>query len=214
MKINHILFDLDDTLYRSSSGLFQEISRRMTAFVARYCDLDQAAAINRREEYRIHYGTTLGGLMQHGGLKDPEEFIRAVHPRDVDSYITPDFALRPMLRAISCPKSIFTNSPREHAERVLEFFGITDCFCHIFDIRFSGFVGKPDADAYRKVLDVLGEVPGRVLFIDDSASYLRGYQKLGGQVLQVREDGVSAGDWLCLKGIKELPDFLKTVSVV
>ncbi len=35
MNIQPILFDHDDTLYRSSSGMFPEIRRRLTRFVAR-----------------------------------------------------------------------------------------------------------------------------------------------------------------------------------
>jgi putative hydrolase of the HAD superfamily len=161
----------------------------------------------------VHYGTTLGGLLHNAGLTDPEEFMYEVHPNNIESFIEYDSGLRPMLAGIDIPKSIFTNSPSEHAERVLDYFGIKDCFREIFDIRFSRFVGKPHIQSYRNVLSVVNHPPEHVLFIDDSGSYLEGYQRLGGPVLQIRENGVASGDWPCLQEIKELPRFLSSRSL-
>jgi putative hydrolase of the HAD superfamily len=212
MKPRHFLFDLDDTLYRHSSGLFTEISRRMTHFVARHCGLDEAAAQARRREYLARYGTTLTGLMEAAGLADPEPFIAEVHPTDIGAYLPPDPGLRPMLLGLAQPKSVFTNSPLEHAQRVLGHFGVRDCFTQIFDLRFSEFRGKPRAGAYKRVLEVIGEQPAHVLFLDDAHAYLESYRLLGGSVLQVREDGIPSGDWPCLKDVKELPVWLASVK--
>jgi putative hydrolase of the HAD superfamily len=212
MNPRHVLFDLDDTLYKSSSGMFPEIRRRMTVFVARFLGLSEDAANAKREEFVTRFGTTLGGLLREAGLEDPEIFLREVHPADVAAYIAPDPGLRPMLRALDVSKSVFTNSPREHAERVLEFFGIRDCFREIYDIRFSGFCGKPLAAAYRRVLAALGETAGRVLLVDDSTAYLQTFRDMGGRVLQVREDGAPTGEWPCLKDIKDLPGFLESTA--
>jgi putative hydrolase of the HAD superfamily len=212
MNLRHILFDLDDTLYRSSSGMFPEIRRRMTTFVARFFGLSREKAFRKRQEFVDRYGTTLGGLLESGALTDPELFLEEVHPENVGSFIAPDPGLRPALLSIDCPKSVFTNSPREHAERILDFFGIRDCFREIYDIRFSGFQGKPRADAYRRVLEAVGEPPERVLLVDDSTAYLRAFYNLGGRVLQIREDGVPTGEWPCLKGIKDLPRFLTSAG--
>jgi putative hydrolase of the HAD superfamily len=214
MRLKHILFDLDDTLYRASSGLFNEIKRRMTAFVAAYfkVDAEQASAI--RKDYAARYGTTLGGLVGEGGLADPEEFLTAVHPADVSPYIAPDPGLRAMLESLPLPRSIFTNSPLEHAQRVLAQLGVADCFPRIFDIRFCGFRGKPLPESYRSVLAALDLNINEVLFVDDASSYVKGYAELGGPVVQVREDGVAAGDWPCLRNIRELPGLLQTMSTV
>jgi putative hydrolase of the HAD superfamily len=209
MKLHHILFDLDDTLYRSSSGMFPEIRRRMTAFVAGFLGLSEQEANAKRREYAARFGTTLGGLVQSAGLADPEIFLEEVHPVDVRAYITPDPGLRPLLSGIDCPKSVFTNSPREHAQRVLDVLGISDCFREIYDIRFSGFQGKPLAAAYRRVLAALGEPADRVLFVDDSTSYLQSFVAMGGLVVQIREDGVPTGAWPCLREIKDLARFLE-----
>jgi putative hydrolase of the HAD superfamily len=208
MRLSHILFDLDNTLYRASGGLFDEIKRRMTAFVAGHFRVNEEKAAAIRKDYGARYGTTLGGLLREGGLADADEFLAAVHPEDVGPFIVPDPGLRPMLEGLPCPRSIITNSPREHAERVLAVLGVADCFNRIFDIRFVRFAGKPQPEAYERVLDALRLPAESVLFVDDAAAYLQGYRKLGGPVVQVREDGASSADWPCLRDVKELPAFL------
>ncbi len=212
MHVSHLLFDLDNTLYRASGGMFDEIKRRMTAFTARYFGISEAEATAVRRDYTARYGTTLGGLLGEGGLEDPEEYLATVHPEDVGPYIIPDPGLRRALLSLPQPKSIFTNSPREHAERVLDCLGVTDCFGRIFDIRSCNFAGKPRPEAYRSALDALGLPPGEVLFLDDATEYLKGYVALGGPAVQVREDGVPTGDWPCLRDVKELPGYLERVS--
>jgi putative hydrolase of the HAD superfamily len=212
MRIAHILFDLDNTLYKASSGLFDEIRTRMTGFVARFFNVGEQEAAAIRQGYGAKYGTTLGGLLQEGGLRDPEEYLASVHPRDVGAYITPDPGLRPMLVGLPYPKSIITNSPREHALRVLEFLGVADCFGRVFDIRFCNYQGKPMPEAYRLVLTELGRKIENALLVDDVKAYLEAYAALGGPVVQVREDGIASGGWPCLKDVKELPGILETLS--
>lgn len=68
----YLLFDLDETLYPSSCGLMQEVSRRMTAFVAGYLKIDPQRAAELRKELSRKYGTTLTGLIREHGLADPE----------------------------------------------------------------------------------------------------------------------------------------------
>jgi putative hydrolase of the HAD superfamily len=87
------------------------------------------------------------------------------------------------------PKSIFTNSTREHAERVLEILGVRRHFEHIFDIRVGGWITKPDPRVYEHVLTALGIRAEECLFVDDSAMNLEGAQALGLHTVQVVEGG-------------------------
>ncbi|HEQ71213.1 MAG TPA: pyrimidine 5'-nucleotidase, partial [Spirochaetia bacterium] len=133
MKLTHILFDLDNTLYPASTGIFPEIARRMTAFVAEFFSCDTTRAETIRREYARRFGTTLGGLLAVGGLQDPELFLERVHPENVADYIPKNAALGKMLAALPYSKAVLTNSPREHAERVLERLEIRSFFPHVFD---------------------------------------------------------------------------------
>jgi len=210
MQINYLLLDLDNTLYNASTGLFEEISRRMTAFVAGFFKIPADKAASLRMEYSNRYGTTLGGLLAEGGLLDPEQFIHDVHPTGVDQYIPEDPALGPMLESIPLPKAILTNSPSEHADRVLARLGIRDCFEHIFDIRFSGFMGKPVTDCYTRVCAKIKREPREVLFLDDLPQYLEAFRLMGGNVLLVGEHGNWADSaFPRIREISELAEYLE-----
>src|SRR3569833_1692474 len=57
------VFDLDNTLYPAASHVFDQISRRMTAFIAEHFDIAPDAALARQKDYFRRYGTTLRGLI-------------------------------------------------------------------------------------------------------------------------------------------------------
>jgi putative hydrolase of the HAD superfamily len=209
----YLLFDLDETLYPASCGLMQAVSERMTAFVAEYLGLPEAKAVELRRGLSLRYGTTLTGLMREHGLMDPERYLAYTHDVDVERILPRDPRLAPALRAIPLPKSVLTNSPLEHALRVLEHLEIRGLFERIFDIRFNGLAGKPDAAVYPRVLEELGRRSEEVLLIDNRLDYLQAFRALGGRVLLINERGGCApagepGEVPCLRDVKELPAFL------
>ena len=213
--LRHLLVDLDDTLYPASSGLREEIVRRMTAFVARFLETDEETAAGIRHDLSRRYGTTLSGLIQQFRYTDADEYLAYTHPVEVERFLRPDPALRPALQRVRLPMSILTNSPREHAERILRYLGILDLFVRIYDIRFNDLEGKPHTSLYTRVLRDLGLQAGEVLLIDNRVDYLLGFEKLGGRVLLVEEGECGSeavrgeGKHLpCLQSIKELPDYL------
>jgi len=212
MNIEYLLFDLDNTLYPKSSGMGIEIDHRMTAFVAEHLGIPPTNAKAKRIKYRDNYGTTLQGLVHDDGFNNPEEFFNKVHPADIHRYIEKDPQLREMLLSIKIPKSILTNSPREHAFRILKYLEIDTFFENIFDIRFNNFKGKPALELYEKVLKTIDKKPQNVLFIDDLELYLQPFMEIGGNVLLVNEN--EAGSVLnsipVINSIKQLPRYLKT----
>jgi putative hydrolase of the HAD superfamily len=212
-RLCHLLFDLDETLYPSSSTLGAEISRRMTVFVCKYLgkSVEEAAAVRR--DLSARYGTTLAGLIAEHGLVDTEGYLEFCHPADVQRYLQPDPSLGAALSALTLPKSILTNSPREHAERILAFLGIRSHFLRIYDIRFSGLRGKPHEQTYRDVLADLDCAATEVLFIDNRRDYLEGFQALGGQVLLLDDrrpaGGRGAERLPRISAVRELPAYLQ-----
>ena len=62
MKYKHLLFDLDNTLYPSSSDMDKGITRRMLECVAEYFNCSIERAIELRKERITHYSTTLEWL--------------------------------------------------------------------------------------------------------------------------------------------------------
>jgi putative hydrolase of the HAD superfamily len=114
----YLLCDLDETLYPSSCGLMQAVSARMTAFVAEYLRVGQEEAGRIRRRLRVVYGTTLTGLMREYGLQVAEQYLAYTHDVPVESFVAADPQLSAALSSMPQPKSVLTNSPLEHAERV------------------------------------------------------------------------------------------------
>ncbi|RKX81881.1 MAG: pyrimidine 5'-nucleotidase [Spirochaetes bacterium] len=212
MNLEYLLFDLDNTLYPKSSGMGKEIDHRMTSFVAEHLGISPKDAKAKRIRYRDNYGTTLQGLVRDDAFDDPEEFFNKVHPTDIYRYIEKDPRLREMLLNIKIPKSILTNSPEEHAKRILKYLEIDTCFENIFDIRFNNLEGKPAIELYKKVLKTIDKKPENVLFIDDLELYLRPFKEIGGNVLLVSENaaGKDLNGIPVINNIKQLSEYLET----
>jgi putative hydrolase of the HAD superfamily len=210
--ITYLLFDLDETLYPSSSGMVEEISRRMTRYVSQYLHLDETEAAQIRRSLSQKHGTTLSGLMSEHNLKDPESYLEFAHPTDVDNFLHKDPELVSALSSIDLPKSILTNAPAEHARRILEYLEIEQHFEQIFDIRMCGFRGKPEKFVYVNVLAVLNRQASEVLFIDNRIDYLLAFREIGGNVVWVVEQPTEIGGYYevpRIAHVKELPAYLK-----
>ena len=207
--IDHILLDLDNTVYPASSPLQDEIGRRMTDYVARLLAVSEEDALRIRRRYLRRYGTTLAGLLAGNHRVDVDRYLKACHPERVESFLEKDPLLRESLEAVSPPLSILTNSPIEHAGRVLRCLGIEDLFENVFDIRFNRFQGKPSPAVFDRVLTHLSLEPSAVLFVDDFPVHLISYRGMGGLVLLVDEVGKHADCGLpSIRYIRELPDYL------
>ncbi len=178
--VRALLFDLDNTLYSETTGMERDILRRMSEYVAGFLGIaPEDANVLRRERVR-NYGTTLEWLMAEHGLTDAEEYLAAIHPRGEEYCVPPDPDLELFLDSIALPKAIMTNSPSEHAERVLAKLGVAECFSAIFDIRFNHFHGKPHRSAFDRVLAAFGYGASEVFFVDDLRHYVRGFYDMGG----------------------------------
>ena len=201
MRPRHILCDLDRTVYPLSCPIFAEINRLMSRFVARLLGVDLEEADRLRADRLPRFGSTLGWLINEHGLEDPEDFLAYTHPVDVARFMEPDSAVASALESIEIPKSILTNSPMEHALRVLRHLQLEHLFDGVFDLRYSDFVGKPAESTYRSVLHDIGCTPEEALLIDDSPLYIRAFRDLGGQVLLMSD----SSDTPHISSLVELP---------
>jgi putative hydrolase of the HAD superfamily len=188
MSIDVVLFDLDDTIYPASNGLMQSIDRRIGEFVQQALGLDEEAALLLRRQYYAEFGTTLRGLQHHHRHIETESYLQYVHDVALDAFLQSDEHLDKILGALPARKAIFTNSPREHAERILQTLGIAEHFERIFDIRLFEFVGKPDPAAYQLVLDELGVEGPDALLIEDTAKNLVPATQFGMTTVLISEE--------------------------
>jgi len=207
--LRYLLLDLDNTLYSGDRGMERDILHRMNDFVAKYLGMSEHEARELRRERVKSYGTTLEWLMSEEGFSDPEVFFAAIHPEGEEYCINPDPRLALLLDAIDLPKAIFTNSPSEHAQRVLRKLGVGEFFEAIYDIRFCSLKGKPHAEAFRRVCAACGAEPEDILFVDDLPKYVRGFVELGGKGVVIDELGRHENSGLRrIHSLAELPDLL------
>lgn len=186
-----ILFDLDNTLYSPATGVMKEMNRRMILFTAEYLGVTEEEASEMRREKPLLFGTTLQWLRVCHGMMNPEPYIAAVHPGDIESWIAPDPLLRKSLSSLESDFVLFTNSPLEHADRTLKALGIDDLFPRIWDIRRMGYRGKPQQDSYRRILGDLGLAAGDCILVDDNEANLSAFREMGGHIFPVRDEPVS-----------------------
>ncbi len=176
--IKYLLFDLDDTLYKPTSGLMQEISERMSEYMVTRIGISPDDVDRQRKDYWARYGTTLRGLYIERHV-DPHDFLDFVHDVDIEKYLQRDERLDAMLTHLPQTKAIFTNAPGDYAQRVLRALGVEKHFAQIFDIHFIEYASKPNPLAYARVVAALPVPPTECLMIDDIARNLVPAKELG-----------------------------------
>ncbi|OGO34590.1 MAG: pyrimidine 5'-nucleotidase, partial [Chloroflexi bacterium RBG_16_57_11] len=143
MSFTTLFFDLDDTLYASSSGLWGLIRDRMGQYMVEVLGLPEDQVPALRRSYFETYGTTLRGLQIHHHV-DPDDYLSYVHDLPLEQYIRPNPALRALLLSLPQQRWVFTNSDADHARRVMTILDVQDCFDGIIDIRALEYVCKPE----------------------------------------------------------------------
>jgi len=193
--IRHILFDLDNTLYAPQAGLMEELDRRIIHYFARKMGLRLPKAEQLQAEYCWQYGSCTEGVLRNTDL-DLGRFLADVHDIPVERYLKPNPALDALLHQLPPEKWVFTNAPVEYAGRVLDTLGVAGHFQDVFDIRFMGFVGKPEATSYRRVLDAIGARGEECVMIEDSAANLVPASELGMTTVLVTSNGRTPAPWV------------------
>lgn len=170
------VFDLDNTLY-PVADLYHEIGARMTAYIARILNLDEAAAHTLRERYFHQYGATVTGLARHHGV-DARDFLADVHDADY-SVLTPDPQLAALIERLPGRRFVFTNGGGGHPERALERLGLAGLFDAIVDIEVCALAAKPQQAAYSALMRHCGLAAEQTVLIEDTLRNLEPAHALG-----------------------------------
>jgi len=193
-----ILFDLDNTLYPKSLGIFDMVVERIRHYMEKRMGFEKNLARELRQEYVRKYGSTLRGLMVHQNI-NPEEYLEYVHDVGVEEKVSTNPALAELLQAIPIDKAIFTSGHRPHALKVLSCLGVEQYFPRIFDITFTHYIPKPNREPYCQVLDSLGIKGEKCMMIEDLPANLKPAKEMGMTTVLVDQD---------LSGIQEMDGFV------
>ncbi|PIN09462.1 Haloacid dehalogenase-like hydrolase [Handroanthus impetiginosus] len=187
-----LLFDLDDTLYSSKTGIGQALKQNVQDFLVEKCGFPESEAPNMNRKFFTTYGSSLAGLRASGYDINPDDYHSFVHGRLPYDLIRPDARLRNLLQSIKQRKIIFTNSDRIHAIKALDRLGIRDCFEKIIcfetmnpnlwkSARPDEFpvVLKPSMEAFKIAIDAAEVDPRRTLFFDDNLKNIASGKAVG-----------------------------------
>ncbi len=175
--IRNWIFDLDNTLYPASTGLFTLIDERMGAFIQRLLECDPVEAKRVQKAHFHEHGTTLAGLMRSHGV-DPHAFLEDVHAIPLDR-VGRDERLGAGLRRLPGRLFVFTNGDAPYARRVLEAIGVHEHFHDLHDIHASELRPKPDPHGYALLCSRFGIDPESAVLVEDMAANLAPAKALG-----------------------------------
>jgi putative hydrolase of the HAD superfamily len=179
VRFSTILFDLDDTLYPATSGLWPTLKARMSQYMVERMGIPEAEVPSLRERYFLTYGTTLRGLQANHEI-DVEDYLAYVHDVRLDDYIRPDPAQQSVLASLATHNLIFTNADANHARRVLRTLAIEEYFEDVIDINRMEPYCKPSPEAFGLAMKAAGESdPSRCVMIDDLPHTTRAARSLG-----------------------------------
>lgn len=180
-----ILFDLDETLYPRSSSLMPIIARRIEHYVIERVGVPHSQADELRRHWRRAYGTALRGLIEEGYPVNVDDFLQYVHDIPLDGLIEAQPEVRQMLLQLPLRRAVLTNSDVQHATRVLTHVNLLDCFERIVDIRALNFINKPNPQAYRAALEMLGVSADETIFVEDTPVNTKPAKQLGMKTILV-----------------------------
>ena len=183
-------FDLDNTLYPHTARVTEALEEKMNAYVAEIAQLDTLDAAKMRQGYFERYGTTLRGLQLHHAV-NTEAYLARVHDIQIEALVTRNQLLCDLMQPILNQSTVFTNSPREHAIRVLTALGFQDQQWSIVDIRATDFQPKPQLAAYEAALRAAHAEPASSVLFEDTLVNLKTAKAIGMQTVYIHPDPTS-----------------------
>jgi pyrimidine 5'-nucleotidase len=184
-----IFYDLDETLYPASSGVWEAIAVRINAYMRDRLALSEAEIPEIRHGLYLEYGTTMRGLEALYGI-DSQDYLQYVHDIPLHELITPDQRLRQLIASYPQRRIILTNADVPHAQRVLRVLDLEGCFEQIIDVVAVSPYCKPQPEAFLRALEIAGEPdPSRCILIDDKPKNLASARQLGFYTILVGQNG-------------------------
>jgi len=167
MRFTTLFFDLDDTLYPNSTGLWEAIRERMNLYLHERMGFPKEEVPALREQYFKMYGTTLRGLQARHNV-DVEDYLAFVHDLPLKDYLSPNSTQRKIIASLPGRKLIFTNADINHARRVLTVLNLNDLFEIIVDVNAVAPYCKPMPESFAIAQELADEPdPRKCVIIDD-----------------------------------------------
>ncbi len=186
------VFDLDNTLYRTSPAMHGRVDELLGCFVSEFLKIDRVEARTIQKAYFREFGLTLRGLMVNHDL-DPREYFDYMMRDDLYD-MTPDPRLTRAIARLPGRKVIYTNASAQHADKVLGRMEIGHHFDAVYDIEAADYLPKPAIDAYAGLCRLHGIDAEKAVMVDDIVGNLKPAAELGMTTVWVRTNAEWARD--------------------
>jgi putative hydrolase of the HAD superfamily len=208
MPFTTLFFDLDDTLYPPSTGLWKAIGGRISLYMTERMGFPPDQVVSIREKYFREFGTTLRGLQANHNV-DMDDYLAFVHDVPLGRYIHPDPEVRAAITCIRARKFICTNADTNHARRVLEAVGLQGLFEGIIDVHSMAPFCKPMPEAFERAVKAAGN-PERTtcVLLDDQKRITRAARSLGMYTILVGTASPGEDADAALMHLTDLPGLL------
>jgi pyrimidine 5'-nucleotidase len=208
MRFTTIFFDLDDTLYPASSGLWSALKTRMSDYMRERMNIPANDIGRLREKYFREYGTTLRGLQANHKI-DVQDFLTYVHDAPLTDYLHPDPEQQSVLASLRTRNLIFTNADVPHAKRILHVLEIEEYFSDIVDVNRMEPYCKPNPESFDIAMKAANETdPARCVMIDDLPHTTRAARDYGMFTLLYGRDEPHPDADACFANWRALPALL------
>ena len=208
MRFSTIFFDLDETLYPASSGLWIAIRERINTFLYERMGFPPEQTELLREQLFHEYGTTLRGLQANYHV-DMDEYLTFVHDVPLEEHLHPDLELRRVIEALLARKFIFTNADCAHASRVTKALSLDGLWDMCIDVHVIAPYCKPMPGSFDMALKAAGSPdPRTCALLDDQARITRAARNLGMYTILVGKDSAGEDADAALVNWADLPGLL------
>lgn len=173
-----LVFDLDGTLYADVSLIGEQESARILHFFMRKLRLnkEEAEAFIVKIRSKHYYDVDAFG---HSLPLSKKEFLDYICDVDV-SCLPINEKLNELLREMSQPKYILTDSTRGHVKSVLHAIGVEEAhFKDVFDADAMDYDFKYTGGAYRRFFERYGFVPNDCVMFEDNKVNIKTAKKAG-----------------------------------
>ena len=205
MNYQWMLLDLDETVYPTSNGLWEEIGNRINLYLLKKMHFPPDEIPEIRTRLYREYGTTLRGLMALYEINQ-EDYLNFVHDIPLEQFLQPSPDLKEMFSQYPLSKFIFTNADKNHAVRVLQKLEILECFDGIIDIFDIAPFCKPQIEAYHIAMDIAGVIhPEKCVMVDDRIINLESARQVNISTVMVGDRNIEQNTHVRINRLADLP---------
>lgn len=191
-KIQGIIWDLDNTLYRFTEAFYQSCTMAAAKAAQEHgIDLSFDETLKLAERSEQEYGYSMHGYVVHHGISYADLHF-PFHDKIDESVIEKIEELPIALQSINTPQVILTNASRGWAKRVLEYTGLNQFFDDAAIIPMEDADFEPKARSHKgfKLAQEKLKLPfENIVMVDDLDRNLIIPHKLGMQTAYMHHGG-------------------------